>query len=373
MNTDRLSRAGPERILVRGVNWLGDAVMTTPALLRLREAFPHAHIALLTQDKLADLWQDHPAVNEVLTFGAKEFPWSVGQHLKAHRFELGIILPNSPRSAIELWLAEIPRRVGYSRPWRNAFLTEAVTDRPGHLTMRKRTPQEIQGLLASDASSSQPPVLSLNTHHIHQYLHLVGAVGASTALCAPLIAVREEEVINFQYRMGTKAGEAVLGMVPGAEYGPAKRWPAERFVEVVRRMNQTRPCRWVIFGGGGDAEIAAQIASQLTASGVHCANLAGATSLRELCAGLKTCCAVLTNDTGPMHVAAAVGTPVVALFGSTSPELTAPGLPGDTRHRLLQGRVVCSPCFLRECPVDFRCMTSITVETVINALRELVF
>src|SRR4051812_46180028 len=113
-----------EKILIRGVNWLGDAVMSTPALMQLRKAKPDAHITLLTHEKLADLFRDHPALDAVITFANEESAWNIGRKLRGENFDLGLALPNSHRSAIELWLARIPQRVGYSGPWRNLFLTK---------------------------------------------------------------------------------------------------------------------------------------------------------------------------------------------------------------------------------------------------------
>ena len=169
-----------------------------------------------------------------------------------------------------------------------------------------------------------------------------------------------------------KISEPVFGLNPGAEYGPAKRWPVERFIAAAREIQQRSGCVWLIFGGKGDAELAASMApgTEHHASRVTHFNLAGKTSLRELMALLKICRVLLTNDTGPMHVAAALGTPVVVPFGSTSPELTGPGLPGDPRHRLLKSDAPCSPCFLRECPIDFRCMNGIGVERVVDAVLQ---
>jgi heptosyltransferase-2 len=123
-----------------------------------------------------------------------------------------------------------------------------------------------------------------------------------------------------------------------------------------------------LFGGKSDSDITAPIASALHASHVTCHDLTGRTSLRELMALLKSCRVLLTNDTGPMHVAAALGTPVVVPFGSTSPELTGPGLPGDLRHHLLKSTAPCSPCFLRECPIDFRCMNGLTPDSIVQAV-----
>ena len=139
------------RLLVRGTNWLGDAVMTTPALMRLREKFPSARIALLTPEKLKDLWTGHPAVNETISIIPGESIFSVGQKLRAGKFDLTLVLPNSPRSAIETWLAGIPRRIGYARPWRNFFLTQTIAPRPGSVRMQKRSVAEINTLI------SRPP------------------------------------------------------------------------------------------------------------------------------------------------------------------------------------------------------------------------
>jgi heptosyltransferase-2 len=166
----------------------------------------------------------------------------------------------------------------------------------------------------------------------------------------------------IQQRIGTS--RPLVGLVPGAEYGPAKRWPADRFIAPAREIQNQSQCAFLLLGGKGDREIANSIAAALAGDVV---NLAGATTLRELCAALKTCRVVITNDTGPMHVAAAVGTPVVAFFGSTSPSLTSPGLPGDPRHCLLQTAVPCSPCFRRTCPIDLRCLDGITVAQAVAA------
>src|SRR5664279_6027898 len=125
------SKPPRRRILVRGVNWLGDAVMTTPAMQRLREALPEAHITLLTPQKLSDLWQGHPSLNAVLTFSSGESPWSVAGRLRAESFQTALVLPNSPRSALEVWLARVPQRIGYSRPCWSWLLTRAISPRPG--------------------------------------------------------------------------------------------------------------------------------------------------------------------------------------------------------------------------------------------------
>jgi heptosyltransferase II len=362
----------PSSILVRGVNWLGDAVMTTPALLRLREAFPKTRITLLTPEKLAGLWLRHPALDETLTFKPREFPWAIGRRLRPRRFDLAVIFPNSPRSALEIWFAGIPQRVGYARPWRNWLLTCAVAVPSAHVAMRKRSLAEIKRLTAVNAPLATPPPIPSSAHHIHHYLRLAATLGANPAPLPLKIQVSQKEAASFVHRIGAGL-RPLFGMVPGAEYGPAKRWPAERFAAAAAEIHRQTGCLWVLFGSSGDATVTAHIAELIRAScpsDSPCIDLAGATSLHELCAGLKSCRMLLTNDTGAMHVAAAVGTPVVALFGSTSPELTGPSIPGDKTQACLTARVPCSPCFLRECPIDFRCMTSVTVAAVVKQMTK---
>jgi len=357
----------PERILVRGVNWLGDAVMTTPALQRLREAKPGAHIILLTHEKLAGLWREHPSIDGVLTFGADESVWSVGRRLRAENFDLAIVFPNSPRSVLEVFLARIPERIGYSRPWRNILLSRTVANRAGVTPMRKRSVREINERIAKNVPREAFPTTA---HHVHDYLHLVAAVGASAEPCPPLLRVCNEEMNAFHKRFELARGAPLFGLNPGAEYGPAKRWPQERFGEAATRLHRETRCQWLLFGGAGDRELTDEIARALsqTIGASNVVNTAGKLSLRELCAGLKACAIVLTNDTGPMHVAAAVGTPVVVPFGSTSPELTGPSYAPALPHHLIVGEAACAPCFRRECPMDFRCMKSISVEQVVKSV-----
>jgi heptosyltransferase-2 len=370
-----------QRLLVRGVNWLGDAVMTTPALLRLRERFPNSQITLLTPDKLKDLWLDHPAINEVETFAKGENARQIGRRLREKRFDLALILPNSIRSAWQCCLAGIPRRVGSAQPWRNFLLTRAIPPRPGAAAMHKRTETEIAELIQRGTPDPAPPA---SAHHIHQYLHLVAALGATPEPLPPRVVVTENAVAGFlkKFKLDDGSLPLWLGLNAGAEYGPAKRWPVDRFTEAAIQIQRRTNCRWLIFGAKTETETAARMTAHITRAAEEHAgrgsrratlpvvNLAGATTLGDLCAALKLCRVLLTNDSGPMHVAAALGASVVVPFGSTSPELTGPGLPGDTRHRLLRANAPCSPCFLRECPIDFRCMTGIAVERVVQAVLE---
>jgi heptosyltransferase II len=361
------------RILVRGVNWLGDAVMTTPALRRLREYFPEAHITLLTHEKLSELWMRFPGVDEVLTFKTGESPWSIGGRLRGKSFDLALVLPNSPRSALEVWRAGIPRRVGYARPWRNWLLTQPVS--VTHSDMKKRTLRQIKSLVETADKNGRdktepalaPKGSSILMHHTDVYLRLVSALGANSETLPPLLEIGDDELRAAEAKwLSVTTPRVWLGLSPSAAYGPAKRWPAENFASAIREVsNRIQGCRWIAFGGAEDASLGEQIASL---AGSNVLNVAGKTTLRELMALLKLCRVLLTNDSGPMHLAAALGTPVVVPFGSTSPELTGPGLPGDARHILLRANVPCSPCFRRTCPIDLRCMTRISVSSVVEAV-----
>ncbi len=335
--------AFPKRILVRGVNWLGDAVMTTPMLQRLREAAPQSEITLLTHSKLGDLFQDYPHVNNVIAFQEGEGVFSVGRRLRPHNFELALVLPNSYRSALEVFFARIPQRVGYGR---KLLLTRSFTPPP--VKMRKRSVGEIRTLVAQNARARE--TFPSEAHHIHHYLRLIQAPWA-----APKLHVVEEEVVRARKRLPNSG--PWLGLNPGAEYGPAKRWPVERFVEAANRLHQKLNCGWILFGGPRDTPLAAQIAAAISGPVI---DLAGKTTLRELGALFRCCQAVLTNDSGPMHLAAAVGVPVIVPFGSTSPELTGPP------RGAIVGKAPCAPCFRRECPIDFRCMRSIEVDQVVQ-------
>lgn len=381
MAPDTSPPPAPARILVRGVNWLGDAVMTTPALLRLREAWPAAHFSLLTTEKLADLWLHHPAVDSVLAIRPSEGLLTVARQLRGERFDLGIVFPNSPRSALELWLGRIPRRVGYAANWRAPLLTQAVARPPRFVPMRKRTLAEIkrlsQGARPRDEAVLADENVPAGSHHLHHYLHLAATVGAIPVPVAPRLALTAAEVTAARARFDLSPGTNWLGLNAGAEYGPAKRWPAERFALVARTIAAWPGWGIAIFGGSGDVVLAGEIEHGVRQVAGNwptkpaLVNLAGRTTLRELCATLGACRVLVTNDTGPMHLAAALGTPVVALFGSTSPGLSGPGLPGEERHRLLRVGAPCSPCFLRECPIDLRCLRGIEVERVLETVHAL--
>jgi heptosyltransferase-2 len=312
-------------------------------------------------------------VDEIISFSPGESVLAVGKKLRAGKFDAALVLPNSPRSALEVFPAGIPQRIGYARSWRFFFLTHAVAAHADAIKMQKRSVGEIRNLISENSKSKiQNSKFPQAAHQIFEYLNLGAALGANPRPLAPQLFVTPDEIKTAKNKFGLeKVGGPVFGLNPGAEYGPAKRWPVEKFIAAATAIQQQTGCVWILFGGKNDLPVTNQIESAIRNPQSAIFNLAGKTSLRELMSLLKICRVLLTNDTGPMHVAAALGTPVVVPFGSTSPELTGPGLPGDARNHLLKSDAPCSPCFLRECPIDFRCMNGIGVERVVEAVLEI--
>jgi lipopolysaccharide heptosyltransferase II len=271
------------------------------------------------------------AVDAVLPIARGENVWQIARRLRDGRFEAAIVLPNSFRSACEAWLARIPRRVGYAGHHRRAMLNQVFRNKH----TRKRT-------------TAPPP------HHVRHYLALADFIGADIRAVTQPPSSEER----------ADAGELILGVCPGAEYGPAKRWFPERFAAVMREIAQHHDCVWKLFGVANDRAIADELLAH--APGLTCVDLVGRTSLADLIREVQTCRVLLTNDTGTMHLAAHLGVPTVALFGSTEPALTGPR---GSDHRILRHHVPCSPCFLRECPLDFRCMRAILTGEVALAIE----
>jgi lipopolysaccharide heptosyltransferase II len=317
----------PFRILIRSSNWLGDAIMSVPAVRAIKRGRIDAHITILTPGKLADVWKGVTEVDEVITIEREESIFAVAKRLRG-TFDVAILFPNSLRVALEVWLADIPRRVGYPGHHRRALLNQVLAPKRRKKDLRR--PE----------------------HQVHHYLALAEFVGAHIKGASNRTPARPP----------VKNARPVIGLCPGAEYGPAKRWLPERFAEVVRIVHECAEAEWKVFGVEKDRPITDAI---ITAAKVPCTDLAGKTTLAELMAELRTCDLLLTNDTGTMHLAAFLGVPTVSIFGSTEPTLTGPL---GANHRVLRHHVECSPCFLRECPIDFRCMKAIGVTEVVEAV-----
>jgi heptosyltransferase-2 len=332
MSADQLK---PFRVLIRSSNWLGDAVMSVPAVRAIKRGRPDAHVSVIVSEDLAPVWKLIPEVDEIITANTASIVSVVRAIRSTQVFDVAVLFPNSLRTAMEAWLGGIPRRVGY-RGHRRAWLLNQVVRERG---------------------KPQPP-----EHQARRYLRIAQALGAEIDDSSVGGAVGVPwDANSLPYQAGTPAVMR-LGLCPGAEYGPAKRWLPERFAEAAAAVAAQSPVTWVLLGKAADGHIGETITRSL---GDRCLNRIGQTTLQELIDELRTCRLLLTNDTGTMHLAALLGVPTVAIFGSTEPRLTSPL---GTNHAILRHHVECSPCFLRNCPIDFRCMKSVTVDEVVNSV-----
>lgn len=320
-------------LVVRSSNWLGDAVISVPAVRALRRGLPPgSRLSILTPAKTAALWHCIDGVDAVLE--VDDNPAITADLLRAHRFDAALLFPNSLRTALEPWLARIPRRIGFPGHHRAWLLTDRVA-----------RPSRSSGL----------------RHQMEDYLDLAAHLPGGL----PLAALRRESLLAPQpCPLPRPSPGRWLAVCPGAEYGPAKRWPAERFAAVAQPLAAAHDWDIVLLGAEGDRPACAAVARHLSRPAL---NLAGATTLREFLAWLGHAESVLCNDSGAMHVAALFGRPGAAVFGSTEPRLTGPITPSV---RVLREHVPCSPCFLRHCPIDFRCMTAVTVDRVVAAATD---
>jgi heptosyltransferase-2 len=319
----------PFRILIRASNWLGDSIISVPAVRAIKAGRPDARITIISPEKIAPVWKLVPDVDEVLPLKSGSLFGAVSLLRKQAPFDVAILFPNSLRAALEVSLAGVRRRVGYPGHHRRWLLNQIIVEEPR---------------------------LGPIQHQVYRYLRITRELGGSIA---------PPETRLFLPRVRMNGAPAKLGLCPGAEYGPAKRWLPERFAEVALAIASERPVQWILFGTSADAERGAAIE---TALGTNCVNRIGQTTLDELVADLSECALLLTNDTGTMHLATLLGVPVVAIFGSTEPHLTGPLGSG---HAVIRHQVECSPCFLRECPIDFRCMKAVTVEEVVESVSSL--
>jgi heptosyltransferase-2 len=332
VDTDRTNIT---RIVVRSPNWLGDAVLALPAIAAVRRAFAHASLAIAAPPSIAPLFEEETSArqDEIVTLAGKGDAAS----LRDGSFDAALLLPNSFRSA---WIARrsaIPERWGYAGPFRGRLLTRAV-----------RRP---------------------STRKLHQadyYRALVRELAIDAADELPLVRPRPSTVERAQAALEREAignGVPLVGFAPGAAYGHAKRWPPRRVAEVIARLAHERGAACVLVGAAGDREAGREIESALPPD-VRTVNLIGRTDLRLLVGLLARCRAFVSNDSGAMHLAAATGLPVTAIFGPTDERVTAPL--GD--HDLMIHQVFCRPCMLRDCPIDHRCMKGITVDAVFTAV-----
>ncbi|HEX4592877.1 MAG TPA: lipopolysaccharide heptosyltransferase II [Bryobacteraceae bacterium] len=310
-------------ILVRATNWVGDAVMCLPALLTIRGRFPQARIAILAKPAVADLYAREPCADEVIRYSVT--PWEMARELRPRRFDCAILLQNAFEAAWIAWLARIPHRIGYRRDGRGLLLTVGVP-----VPRRGEIPR----------------------HERFYYLELLRRAGMIESLPeSPLIRLEQAGV--------KPAG--IIGVSPGAAYGNAKRWLPERFAEAAGKLARARGASIALFGSAGERSTCEQIAGLL--NGHNVTNYAGRTTLAQFIDLAAGCELFLTNDSGAMHIASALGVPTVAIFGATDDAGTGPT---GRNARVVRQRVECSPCLLRECPIDHRCMSRVSADRVVK-------
>lgn len=336
------------KILVRATNWVGDAIMSIPALCAIRQRWPDAQITILARPGVAELYNGQPFADRVMPFNAaSRSPVAmevVAASLRAEQFDCAVLLQNAFSAAWLVWRAKIAERIGYARDGRAILLSRVV-----------KVPRKGE----------------IPTHESFYYLELLRRAGwleAIPQVAQISLALQAGAADAAEQRLreaGVRAGGKRIAVAPGAAYGSAKCWSPDRFASVADALVDEFGADVILFGTSSELEICRQIADRMHHRPVV---LAGQTSMGELPALFSRCSLFVGNDSGAMHVAAAVGLPVVAVFGSTDPHGTAPV---TFRRRLVQHPVACSPCFLRECPIDHRCMERVSVEDVREAAVKL--
>lgn len=331
-------------ILVRATNWVGDAVMSIPALRALRVAYPGAKISILAKPWVADLYRREPFCDETIVYTARDISSKItaARALGERRFDCAILLQNAFEAAAIAWMARIPERIGYARDGRGFLLTGAIpVPRPGEIPVHER----------------------------FYYLELLRRAGI-------IREISQSDEIRLEGAGAARAaGEArfaelglsgpVIGVSPGAAYGSAKRWLPERFAEAASQVAGELGATVAIFGSEGEKDVCAAVANAVR---IPVRNFAGSTTLAEFIDLAAACDVYLTNDSGPMHIASALGVPTVAVFGATNDLTTGPTGP---HARVVREKVECSPCLKRECPIDHRCMTRVTSARVAEVALQL--
>ncbi len=339
---------GVDKILIRSANWVGDAVMTTPVVRAIRKNFPRANITVLAKPWVIPVFKHSPYVDAVMLYDAADRHtggmglWRLSRDLKEQHFDLAILFQNAFEAALLAYAARIPRRLGFATDGRAALLTDRLYS---YRRLKKG-------------------------HLIDYYLGILSGAGLDLSgreLELFLSDHEKDRVPSLLADMGIEPGEPLAGLNPGATFGTAKRWLPERFAELSRRLYTEQGFRSLLFGGPGEA----QLGRQIEAASKGCAvNLCGRTNLREAMALIDRCRFFITNDSGLMHVAAALNKPQLAIIGPTDFIATGPSNPHSRLVRV-PGACHLSPCLKVDCPIDHRCMTRISVKMVLDELQGL--
>ncbi len=334
-----------KNLLVRGVNWVGDAVMTLPALRVLRKALPETRISLFAKPWVSPLFEKDPNIDETIIYGDK-YQGIIGK-IKVSRvlskkgFCSAILFQNAFEAALIAFLAGIRERVGYNRDGRGFLLTTAIP----------------------------MPRNGQKKHHIYYYLNLIEQLGIKAEFSVPYIYLSLDERLSARELL-KEMKRPILGINPGAAFGSAKRWFPDRFAEVANWFLKDTSGSVVIFGGKNEVGIAQEINKLIPENKLL---LAGKTSLRELISIISECDVFITNDSGPLHIAYAVGTPLVGIFGSTDPELTGPPPQAEECSAVvIVHNLPCAPCFERKCrKKDLTCMYDVTSDDVYLGMKKI--
>lgn len=333
--------------MIRATNWVGDAILAIPAIRAVRQKFPGARIAILARPYVAEIYRDQAICDELIPYDPKgaHRGWRgraqlIGE-LRAKKFDVALLLQNAFDAAWLAWRAGIPERIGYTRDGRRLLLTKAIP---------------------------VPKLGEIPAHEKFYYLELLRRAGwidalhddAHIALHVP--ETRRAKAAEFLLQAGAKPRALRVALGAGASYGSAKCWPPDRFAEWANRFQADTNGDVILFGTAAEAPVSNAIVAGMKQKPI---DLTGKTAIGDLPALLSQCHIFLGNDSGAMHVAAAVGLPVVAVFGPTDPFGTAPV---TTRSTIVQEKPYCSPCFLRRCPTDHRCMKNISAESVAAAV-----
>jgi heptosyltransferase-2 len=331
------------KILVRATNWVGDAIMALPSLRAVRKRFPEAEIAIVARPYVADIYRDQEICNQLILYDPKVLQAGyssrerLAAELRAQKFDVALLLQNAFDAAWLAWRAKIPERIGYARDGRSLLLTKAVpVPRPGEIPAHEKF-YYLELLRRAGWLDSVPDESFISLHVPEEKRRSAG---------------------EFLRKSGVRQGSVRIAIGAGASYGSAKCWPPSRFAEVGNRWQSKTDADVILFGTAAEASVSAAISAEMHRPPL---DLTGRTAIAELPALLSQCHLFIGNDSGAMHVAAAVGLPIVAVFGPTDPFGTAPVTP---RCNIVQVKPYCSPCFLRRCPIDHRCMTKVTADTV---------
>jgi heptosyltransferase-2 len=327
------------KILIRATNWVGDAIMALPALRAVRTRFPDADLTILARPYVAAIYKDQQVCNDMMLVDEKS---GFVDELRKQKFDVALLLQNAFQAAWVVWRGGIPERIGYARDGRSLLLTKAVpVPKPGEIPL----------------------------HEQYYYLELLRRVGWLDSLPNESFIKLDvpegnrQRAEEFLLSAGASRRNFRIAIGAGASYGSAKCWPPDRFAELANRLQAQAGADVILFGTPAEAAVSSAIAAGMHRPPI---DLTGKTSIADLPALLSQCHLFIGNDSGAMHVAAAVGLPVVAVFGPTDPFGTAPVTP---RCSIIQEKPYCSPCFLRRCPTDHRCMTRVTPDAVEAAAR----